>query len=100
MKEITLENKLSILKKALLLLSQYPKYKFICEVCSDANDYLGIVDIWSYSDTFKLIPELLKYKPKKPWSDICWFPATTTKGNKQRIKVIEKTIMDLKNNLK
>ena len=47
------------------------------------------------SKTFKTIPELLKYKPKKLYHDDVWF-SVDEEGTRLRVEVIENTINDLK----
>lgn len=47
------------------------------------------------SKTFKTIPELLKYKPKKLYHGDFWF-SVDEEGTRLRVEVIENTINDLK----
>jgi hypothetical protein len=87
--ELTKEQKIELIEKAIILLEEKKEY-FICVAIKRASGY-------KINDTFKLIPNLLKYKPGKNHYASVWFKIDE-EGYKKRIEICKKVIKDLQNN--
>lgn len=98
MKKLTKEQKIKVLKLALEKFETSPsKTKFICStvlyVLFDLK-YAISESEYEYNISLKLIPELLKYKPKNKHERSSWFTMTED-SKKKRINIIKKTIKDI-----
>jgi len=93
MRKLTKKQKIELLKKAIEIL---PSNGYICFSISEASNKKINDD-----DVFDVIPELLKYKPKKVYQicKICndsWFKYSK-ENTAKRIEILQKTIKDLQN---